>query len=46
MSDAPQDVDMVRPTSRLEATVIREEGGAEKTLPTFEHHLLCDSQER
>jgi type III restriction enzyme len=46
MSDVPQDVGMVRPTLRLEATVVREEGGAERTLPTFDHHLLCDTQAR
>ncbi|RYE69521.1 MAG: type III restriction endonuclease subunit R [Rhizobiaceae bacterium] len=44
MSDAPQDLDMARPMSRLEATVVREEGGAERTIATFDHHLLCDEQ--
>lgn len=44
MSDAPQDADMARPMSRLEPTVLREEGGAERTIPTFEHHLMCDDQ--
>lgn len=46
MSDAPQDVDMARPVSRLEPTIVREDGGAERMVPMFEHHLLCDEQER
>ena len=46
MSDAPQDVGMARPTSRMEATKVREESGAERTIPTFEHHLLCDDEGR
>ncbi|HWQ87071.1 DEAD/DEAH box helicase [Brevundimonas sp.] len=44
MSDAPQDVDMARPISRLEATVVREENGTERTVPMFEHHLMCDAE--
>ncbi|GAA0655390.1 DEAD/DEAH box helicase [Brevundimonas lenta] len=46
MSDAPQDVGVARPMSRMEATKVREESGAERTIPTFEHHLLCDNKGR
>lgn len=42
MSNAPQDVDMARPLSRLEPTRVREESGVERSIPTFAHHLLCD----
>lgn len=42
MSNAPQDMDMARPLSRLEPTRVREESGVERSIPTFAHHLLCD----
>ena len=40
LSPEPQDVDLVRPTSRLEPTKVRE-NGAETAIPTFPKHLLC-----
>jgi len=42
MSSQPQDIDLARPRSWLEATVARAGDGSETALPTFEHHLLCD----
>jgi hypothetical protein len=42
MSSQPQDIDLARPRSWLEATVARDADGTETALPTFEHHLLCD----
>lgn len=44
LSTDPQDVDMARPVSRFEPTMVRETDGAEKAIPTYAHHLLCDSQ--
>lgn len=44
MSAQPLDVDLARPTSRLQPTVIREPNGTEATLPRFERHLLCDEE--
>jgi hypothetical protein len=42
MSSQPQDIDLARPRSWLEATVVRDSDGTETALPTFEHHLMCD----
>ena len=42
MSANPMDVDLARPTSWMQATVIREANGSETPLPRFEKHLLCD----
>jgi type III restriction enzyme len=44
MSAHPLDVDLARPTSRLQMTHIREQDGTEKALPRFEKHLLCDEE--
>ncbi|WDA11853.1 hypothetical protein [Paracoccus marcusii] len=44
MSANPMDVDLARPTSRMQATTIREANGTKTPLPTFERHLLCDEQ--
>lgn len=41
MSAEPQDVDLMRPTSWIENTAIRE-GGTEKPRATYLHHMLCD----
>jgi hypothetical protein len=41
MSSQPQEIDLARPRSWLEATVARDADGSETALPTFEHHLLC-----
>ena len=43
MSAEPQDVDLVKPASRFEPTKARV-NGFESALPTYEHHLLCDTQ--
>lgn len=42
MSADPLDVDLARPTSRLQPTKSREADGTETDLPRFERHLLCD----
>jgi len=42
MSTEPQDIDLAKPKSRMEATSVREADGSETPLPTYEHHLLCD----
>lgn len=44
LSREPQDVDLVKPVSRWEATVVRDRDGSETKLPTYERHLLCDEQ--
>jgi len=44
MSAHPLDVDLARPTSWLQPTLIREQGGTETALPLFEKHLLCDEE--
>ncbi len=44
MSIHPLDVDLAKPTSRMQSTAIREADGTEKPLPTFERHLLCDEK--
>ena len=41
MSAQPMDVDLARPTSRIQPTTIREADGSEKPLPLFDRHLLC-----
>jgi len=41
LSREPQDVDLVRPVSWIEATAIRENDGIEVKLPTYANHLLC-----
>ncbi|KAB1160980.1 type III restriction endonuclease subunit R [Micromonospora sp. AMSO12t] len=42
MSTEPQDLGVVRPTSRMENTKVREADGSERPLPTRTRHLLCD----
>lgn len=44
LSREPQDIDLARPVSWMEATVARGNDGAETTLPTYPHHLLCDER--
>ena len=43
MSAEPQDVDLVKPVGRFEATKVRV-NDVETALPTYKHHLLCDPQ--
>jgi hypothetical protein len=43
MSTESLDIDLTRPRSWMEATVVREPTGEERALPTREQHLLCDS---
>jgi type III restriction enzyme len=43
MSTEPQDVDLVKPEAKFEATKAREKG-TETALPTYKNHLLCDAQ--
>ncbi|MFT4057471.1 MAG: DEAD/DEAH box helicase family protein [Novosphingobium sp.] len=42
LSREPQDIDLVRPVSWMEATAAREKDGTENKLSTYAHHLLCD----
>lgn len=44
MSAKPLDVDLARPSTRLQPTTIRTEGGKEVPLPRYPKHLLCDSE--
>jgi hypothetical protein len=44
LSTAPQDIDLAQPTSRIEATAVREQDGRETKLPMHKDHLLCDEQ--
>lgn len=44
LSTDPMDVDLARPMSRFEPTVVREESGRESAITMYEHHLLCDDQ--
>ena len=41
MSVHPMVVDLARPKSRMQPSIIRQAGGSEKPLPRFEKHLLC-----
>ena len=41
-STEPEDIDLAKPTSWMEATTAREIDGSETPLPTYKHHLLCD----
>ena len=43
LSREPQDIDLARPVSWMEATSVREKDGSESKLPTYQHHLLCDA---
>lgn len=42
LSTEPQDVDLVRPLSRMEPTGAIEKDGAETKFPRYQYHLLCD----
>lgn len=44
LSREPQDIDLARPVSWMEATAIREKDGTETKLPAYPHHLLCDEK--
>ncbi len=41
-STEPQNVAITKPTSWMEASMIREADGTEKPIPTYENHLLCN----
>lgn len=41
-STDPEDIDIVKPTSWMEATTALEADGRKTPLPTYEHHLLCN----
>jgi hypothetical protein len=41
-STDPEDIDLAKPISWMEATTIRETSGKESLIPTYESHLLCD----
>jgi len=42
MSTEPQDIDLAKPKSWMQATSAREAAGKEAPLTTYKHHLLCD----
>jgi hypothetical protein len=44
LSSEPQDIDLVKPVSWMEATAVREADGRETPLPTHKQHLLCDEK--
>ena len=44
MSANPMDVDLARPTSWMQPTMIREANGSLTPLPSFERHMLCDER--
>ncbi len=41
MSSEPEDIELSKPKSWMEATSAREADGSEVPLPSYEHHLLC-----
>lgn len=42
MSAEPQTINLARPGAWLEATMLKDVGGAEAQLPAFKNHLMCD----
>lgn len=42
MSADPQDIDLAKPGTWLEATAVKEAGGSEVELPAFKNHLMSD----
>jgi type III restriction enzyme len=42
MSTEPQDIDLAKPRSWMEATFVAEENGVTSLLPTYAHHMVCD----
>jgi type III restriction enzyme len=42
MSTDPQDIDLTKPKSWMEATYAREADGSEAPLPTYQHHIMSD----
>lgn len=42
MSSEPMPVDLARPNSWMQPTMLREANGAETPLPRYAQHLLCD----
>lgn len=44
LSREPQDIDLARPVSWMEATAVRNSDGSETSLPTYPKHLLCDER--
>lgn len=44
MSAEPMDVDLAKPNSWMQRTIIREADGTERSLPKYEKHMLCDSE--
>jgi type III restriction enzyme len=42
MSAHPLDVELARPNAWMQPTTVREANGAERDLPRFKKHLLCD----
>jgi hypothetical protein len=44
LSREPQDIDLMRPVSWMEATAAREKDGTETRIPAYSLHLLCDER--
>jgi type III restriction enzyme len=44
MSADPQDLDLVKPKSWMEATSVREADGTEHPLPVYKNHMLCGEE--
>lgn len=44
MSTEPEDIDLAKPRSWMEATCAREADGSETPLPTYADHMLCDEE--
>lgn len=44
MSTNPLDVNLARPKTWMQPTTAREADGAEKKLPRYDRHLLCDEE--
>lgn len=43
MSKTPMDVDLVRPGSWVQPTILQDIDGSEKVLPKYEKHMLCNA---
>ena len=42
MSKEPEDLDLIKPNSWMEATAVLEADGTETPLPTYKQHMLCN----
>lgn len=42
LSSDPQKVDLAKPLTRYEATIVRESTGVKEAIQLYSYHLLCD----